>query len=102
MKKSLLSFLSIALLSLSAGTYAGQIKEIVIEAEDAIYHEFFQNDREVVSITNQELVSSKVGFGVKATVTTRNPFNGYLQTWSCLVDLKRDGRSFSAVDVNCN
>lgn len=101
MKKTLLSFLSVALLTLSSA-HAGQIKEVVIEAEDAIYHEFFQNDREVLEISNQELVSSKAGVGVKATVVTKNPFNGYIQTWTCVVDLKKDGRSFTAVDVNCN
>ena len=101
MKKSLLSLVAIALFSVSTSVSAGAVKEVLIEAEDTIHHEFFQNGRQVISIEEQELVSSKKGIGVKAVVFTRNPANGAQQVWTCIVDFERINDSYTAVDINC-
>ncbi|AUN97394.1 hypothetical protein DOM21_14490 [Bacteriovorax stolpii] len=102
MKKIVLSLATMATLFMSTNAFAGAMKELVIEAEDAIIAEFYDNGREVTSITNHSLVTIKGGVGVKAKVETVNPLNGYPQTWSCLVSFEKSGNSFSPKDVDCS
>lgn len=101
MKKSILSLVAMVLLSLSSVVSAGAVKEVLIDAEDTIHHEFFQNGLQVISIEDQELVPSKRGVGVKAVVVTRNPTSKVQQVWTCVVDFARINNSYESVDINC-
>lgn len=102
MKNVLFAITTALFVSLSSNVYAGAVKEVLMDAEDAIYAEFYQNGRQVTSITDQKFVPVKGGIGVGATVETVNPENGYAQTWSCVVAFERVGNSYSPRDVNCS
>lgn len=101
MKKMVLSFIMITGLSLSTNTFAGGVKNIMMDAEDAIYSEFYKNGRQVESITNYSFTSVKSGIGVKADVETINPQNRYPQSWTCVVTFQKEGNSYLPVDVDC-
>lgn len=101
MRKAVLSLVAIALLVLSASTQAGALKNLIIETDDAIYAEFYENaERSVVSITEHELVTTTSGVDVKTKVVSKTSYNK-LQTWSCVVSFEKTNNKFIPVAVEC-
>lgn len=102
MKKAILSLVVITLLILSASTQAGALKNLVIETDDAIYAEFYNNaERSVVSITEHELADlTAAGVNIKAKVVSKTSYNK-LQTWSCVVSFEKTNNKFIPVAVEC-
>lgn len=101
MKKMILSFVALCSLSLSTNVFAGGVKDLLIDAEDAIVSEFFANGLQVDSITNHSFTPVKGGIGVKAEVETINPTSRMGQSWTCVVAFEKKGSSYSAYDVDC-
>jgi hypothetical protein len=86
----------------SSFAQAGAIKDLIIETDEMIHYEFYKNaHREVVSISNHQFISSRVGIDVKAEVVTRHPENGVIQDWTCVVKFKKFGRNYEAQDIDC-
>lgn len=102
MRKAILSLVAIALLVLSASTQAGALKNLIIETDDAIYAEFYENaERSVVSITEHELETLlDNGVQIKAKVVSKTSYNK-LQTWSCVVTFEKTNNKFLPVSVEC-
>lgn len=103
MKKIKLCLILTAFLGFSSLAFAGKLKELVLDADEAINYEFYENgDRTVLQIENHQLISTKVGVGVTAIVTTKNVFNNTIQTWNCLVSFtKNQNEVFEFQDIDC-
>lgn len=101
MKKMILSFVAVCSLSLSTNAMAGGVKNLMMDAEDAIVSEFFDNGLQVDSISNHSFTPVKGGIGVKADVETINPTSRMGQSWTCVVSFEKNGTSYSAYDVDC-
>ena len=101
MNRSIFVLISLVLLTLSSSVFAGGVKDVLMDAEDKIHHEFFKNGLEVISIEDQELIPSKKGIGVKAVVLTRNLTSSAQKVWRCVVDFERINNSYESVDINC-
>ncbi len=99
MKK--LIFISAILLSMTAS--AGKIKELVIETDDAISYEMYNNaDLSVESIDNHQLGMNGDLVTVTADVTTRNPHNGRIGSWTCTVSFEKIANVFEFKDIECD
>jgi hypothetical protein len=101
MKKLILSIIALSFITSTA--FAGKMKDILIDTEDAIYSEFQDaGDRKVLSISEHKLQSTNKGVSVSALVVTENIYSKVEQTWDCLVSFEKINGSFTPVDVNCN
>ena len=101
MKKMILLLTTICLLSVSSNVFAGAVKNLLMDTDDAIASEFFDNGLRVDSIENHSFTTVKNGIGVKADVETTNPTSKMGQSWTCVVSFQKIGSSYSAYDVDC-
>lgn len=97
----ILTLSTICLLSLSSNSFAGAVKELLMDADDAISSEFFDNGLQVDSIENHTFTPVKNGIGVKADVETTNPISKIGQSWTCVVTFQKTGTQYLAQDVDC-
>ena len=102
MNKFFFVLIAFVLFNFNTAVFAGGVKDVLMDAEDSIHHEFFKNGLEVITIEDQAFTPSKRGIGVKAVVMTRNPANNAQQVWRCVVDFERINNSFEPVDIHCN
>lgn len=102
MKKMILTLATLCCLSVSSSASAGAVKNLLIDAEDAIYSEFFDNGLRVESIENHSFTPVKNGIGIKADVETTNPTSNMGQSWTCVVTFQKLGSDYLAQDVDCN
>ena len=102
MKKMFLSLIMINSLALSTAVFAGGVKDLMIDAEEAIMTEFHQTEHQVESITNYSFAAVKNGIGIKADVETINNKSRLSRSWICLVTFLKENNSYFPANVNCN
>jgi hypothetical protein len=101
MKKMILVLSGFMMLSVSSSIFAGAVKDILIDTDDAITSEFFDNGLRVESIENHSFSTVKSGIGVKAEVETSNPVSKIGQSWTCIVTFQKINSKYIAQDVDC-
>lgn len=79
------------------------MKELLIETDDAINYEMYKNaDLSVEEISNHKLGSKDGLITVTADVVTRNPHNGKLGSWECVVSFKLENQVAEFSDIDCH
>lgn len=101
MKKMIFTITTMCLIAASSNVSAGAVKDLLIDADDAIYSEFFENGLHVESIENHTFTPVSNGIGIKAEVETTNPSSNMGQSWTCIVTFKKIGPNYLAQDVDC-
>lgn len=96
-----LSLSTILMLSFSSSVFAGGVKDLMMDAEDAIVAKFSQEAQQVESITNHSFTPVKNGIGLKAEVETINPTTMLGHSWICIVSFIKVGTSYTPTDVAC-
>lgn len=95
--------MTFVLIAFSSSSHAGKLKDIVIDAEDAITFNFYDNGGLVVqNISGFEMFTTEIGIEVKANVSTKNGQNGETLNWICFVSFEEVEGQFSPLEVNCN
>ncbi|RPJ78568.1 MAG: hypothetical protein EHM20_03600 [Alphaproteobacteria bacterium] len=103
MKKIISVFIALILIMFSTSSYAGKLKDLVIDAEDAITFDFHdKGDLVVESVSGFEMFTTEIGIEVKASVLTKNNQNGEIHNWICFVSFEEVEGRFSPLEVNCN
>lgn len=95
--------LIITLFSLIISTYslAGSMKELSIEAQDAIVREMLSFDKQVISIYNAEFKTYGNQIEYYAEVTVQSFPNGFNEKFKCKVELTKEENSFFSTNVEC-
>lgn len=101
MKKTILSLSTILVITSSSNVFAGGVKNLLIDAEEAISENFYQQGLSVESVTNHQFTPVKNGIGLKADVETTNPKNMSGQSWTCIVSFEKTGANYSPKTVDC-
>ena len=104
MKKLFLSLAAISMLSLTSNAFAGGVKNLLIDAEEAIAEEFYPQGLQVESVSNHQFTPVNNGIGVKADVETINPKDLSAQSWTCVVTfvkVGKEGTKYSPTTVDC-
>ena len=101
MKKMIFSLSTILVLSFSSSVFAGGVKDLMMDAEDAIVAKFSAEALQVESITNHSFTPVKNGIGLKAEVETINPKTMFGHSWICIVTFIKAGTAYSPTDVDC-
>lgn len=96
MKKIILSILFLVIIFSGFITKAGDLKNILIDTDDAIVQEFYnKGDDQIDDITNHQFVLYADGIAVQAVVTSVN------NRWVCTVYFKKLNDIFSPINVVC-
>lgn len=101
MKMMILSLSTILILSSSSNVFAGGVKNLLMDAEDAIAGKFYEQGLDVESVTNHQFTPVENGIGIKADVETTNPKNMLGQSWTCVVSFEKAGTKYSPKTVDC-
>lgn len=102
MKKLFSILLAVVLIAFSSNSYAGRMKDLVIDAEDAIYFDFQKTpDLAIEKISGFEMFTTEIGIEVKASVLTKNTQNNESRNWICFVSFEEFEGKFSPLETNC-
>lgn len=96
-------FLFVSFIALSLTTNAGKMKELMMEAGDAINYEMYKNaDLSVENIRNHKLGSVDGLVTVSADVMTRGPHSGRIGFWTCVVFFQIQNQVAEFKDIECH
>ena len=96
-------FVLVLVSSFCSNSFAGKLKDLVIETDDAIYSEFYENAHlAVTEISGHELKKQTDELVVSAKVVAVNPANNMVTKWLCLVSFERRDEGYRPFDINCS